>query len=363
MEARPLRAALLAVALLASFGASYRTDNFVVNTADPRLAQEFATAAEKYRKELAIAWLGQELPKWASPCPITIQVGENLGAGGETSFVFDRGEVFGWRMSIQGSVQRLGDSVLPHEITHMIFASHFRQPLPRWADEGGASSVEHPDEKAKHQRMLQKFLRTGRGIAFNQMFAMTEYPRDVMPLYAQGYTVVEYLIQQGGRRKFVNYLDEGLRTNNWSATTSQYYGIDNLGQLQQVWLAWVAQGYPPLAPAVAGQNPAPTAVAAAAPEKRPRPEPNLIYHTAGPMASNNSGVVQTSAVAAVAPEPVVAATNKPTSGGWHQPGARAVAVPMVPIQPNAAPSPVRTQVTHPQPVQGPQQTVIDWGGR
>ena len=43
--------------------------------------------------------------------------------------------------------------------------------------------------------MLVQFLRTDRGIAFNQMFAMTEYPRDVMPLYAQGYSLAEFLIQ------------------------------------------------------------------------------------------------------------------------------------------------------------------------
>ena len=74
----------------------------------------------------------------------------------------------------------------------MIFASYFRRPLPRWADEGGATSVEHISEKQKHRQMLMQFLRTGRGIAFGQMFAMTEYPQDVMPLYAQGYSLAEY---------------------------------------------------------------------------------------------------------------------------------------------------------------------------
>ena len=44
------------------------------------------------------------------------------GAGGATSFVFDRGEVFGWKMNIQGSRERILDSVLPHEVTHTIFA-------------------------------------------------------------------------------------------------------------------------------------------------------------------------------------------------------------------------------------------------
>ena len=108
-----------------------------------------------------IEWLGKPLPPWGQPCPITVQVGRKLGAGGATSFVFDRGEVFGWQMTIQGSLERILDSVLPHEVTHTIFASHFRQPLPRWADEGACTTVEHVSERTKQQQMLIQFLQDG----------------------------------------------------------------------------------------------------------------------------------------------------------------------------------------------------------
>ena len=160
---------------------------------------------------------------------MTVQVGPNLGAGGATTFVFDHGEVFGWRMTIQGSAERVFDSVLPHEITHMIYASHFRRPLPRWADEGGATSVEHVSEKQKHRSMLVQFLRTGRGIAFNQMFAMTEYPRDVMPLYAQGYSLAEYLIYQR-RPAEVHRVPRRrrCRRTNGPAAVQRHYGIADL---------------------------------------------------------------------------------------------------------------------------------------
>ena len=208
--------------------------------------RRFAQAAEKFRKDLAVAWLGKAMPNWSAPCVMNVRVGEGLGAGGATTFVFDRGEVFGWRMSIQGSRERILDSVLPHEITHMVFASHFRRPLPRWADEGAATSVEHVSERTKHYRMLDEFLRTGRGIAFNRMFAMTEYPPDVMPLYAQGFSLADYLIQQGGRRKYVQYLDDALKEDQWAEATRRHYGPADLGHLQTAWLAWVDQGHPKL---------------------------------------------------------------------------------------------------------------------
>ncbi|MCR4415143.1 MAG: hypothetical protein NUV77_22205 [Thermoguttaceae bacterium] len=288
MEAHRLRAATIAAVAVALLGASYRTPNFVVQTADPRLAEHFAKTAETLRRALAVEWLGQEMPDWSQPCPITVQVGPHLGAGGATSFLFDGGEVYGWRMNIQGSAERVVDSVLPHEITHMIFASYFRAPLPRWADEGGATSVECPSEQAKHRKMLVQFLRTGRGIAFSDMFAMTEYPDDVMPLYAQGYSLADYLIQQGGRRKYVAFLAEGMRDHRWAAALARWYGFKDLATLQNQWVGWVAQGCPRLqAPAVSPEGASPAQLAGS--DARPkRPEPNLIFHVAGTPGGNAS---------------------------------------------------------------------------
>ena len=273
-------------------GASYRGANFIVETADPQMAARISLAAEQFRHDLALEWIGQTMPNWAQPCMMTVQVGPNLGAGGATTFVFDQGEVFGWRMTIQGSAERVLDSVLPHEITHMIFASYFRRPLPRWADEGGATSMEHISEKQKHRQMLVQFLHTGRGIAFGQMFAMTEYPQDVMPLYAQGYSLSEFLIDHGGRKKFVAFLADGMRDGQWSAAVARNCNIRDLSALQNQWVAWVGQGFPPpppesnvvnvaaelVAQPADGMRPKGGTTNAAAPAEPRRPEPNLIYH-------------------------------------------------------------------------------------
>ena len=301
---RYLKPLLLVALLFCTMGASVRSRNFVVQTHDPALAQQIAQSAEKFRHDLAVSWLGRAMPDWSAPCVMTVRAGSNLGAGGSTTFMFDRGEVFGWRMSIQGSRERLFDSVLPHEITHMVLASHFRQPLPRWADEGAATSTECAAERAKHYRMLKEFLCTRRGIAFNKMFAMTEYPADVMPLYAQGFSLADYLIQQGGRRKFITFIEDGLKSRQWSAAVARHYNTADLGQLQGRWLAWVQQGHPRLAPrqAAPGAEPNIMLAQAAAPipnrstnapapsrsvrtpdrplaaaGRRPWPQPNLIY--------------------------------------------------------------------------------------
>ena len=163
--------------------------------------------------------------------------------------MFDRGEVFGWKMNIQGSRERMLDSVLPHEVTHTIFASYFRQPLPRWADEGACTTVEHRSEIAKQERMLIEFLKTGRGIPFSEMFAMKDYPPDVMPLYAQGHSLAQWLIESRGRKAFLEFLADGMQDENWPRAVREHYGFDSLLAMQNAWLDWVKQGRPQITPA------------------------------------------------------------------------------------------------------------------
>jgi hypothetical protein len=246
-------------------------------------------------------------------------------------------------MTIQGSVERIFDSVLPHEITHMIYASYFRRPLPRWADEGGATSIEHSSEKQKHRAMLLEFLRTGRGIAFNQMFAMTEYPRDVMPLYAQAYALSEYLILRGGRRKFVEFMDEGLRDGQWQKAVAHHYGIADLATLQNTWVNWVAQGFPEPRPdrnVLAAAATVPVSPGSGPADRRARPEPNLIFRIRD---GANAGSAKPQAAAA----------------GWQPAGASAIRAPaaVVPVAPSGSTS---EQVTRPQQLEPSRQIILEW---
>ena len=231
------------------------SDNFVVYAPDPAFARRVAQEAERYRRELSIDWLGYEIQPWQERCPISVEIG--LHAGGETSFAFltppqgGRGYPTGWQMKIFGPPERLLDAVLPHEVTHTIFATHFGQPLPRWADEGACTTVEHISERKKNHNMLIGFLggRPSRGIPFNRMFTMRNYPNDILPLYAQGYSLAKFLIRQKGRRHFINYLSDGLTKARpgielaaWDNATDQFYGYRDLSELQLAWQDWVASG-------------------------------------------------------------------------------------------------------------------------
>lgn len=340
MDARFFRTLLVCAVLAISMGARYETPNFMIETKDPQQAKQYGDAAERFRRELAIEWLGEEMPRWGDRCPITVNVGKRLGAGGATTFVFNHGEVFGWRMSIQGSHERILDSVLPHEITHMILASFFRQPLPRWADEGAATSVEHISERARHRQMLVEFLQTQRGIPFNNMFAMKEYPADIMPLYAQGFSLSEYLIQQGGKQKFLAFLKDGLEGERWSDAIRHHYGHQNMGILQNTWLGWVAQGFPDIRRPSTPEG-APATMLASAP--RPRPEPNLIYRSA-----------------ASTPRPAAAAPAAPDGSASPWRPLNGSSQPAAIVQTAPPTERVQAHLSHPTPPQQASQVILQW---
>ncbi|MCA9125831.1 MAG: hypothetical protein KDB22_02055 [Planctomycetales bacterium] len=213
----------------------------------PQWAAQVAEAAEQHRRELAEHWLGEELPPWSQRCPVHVMAGANLGAGGETRYMLSSGGAGEWMMSVQGTPERILDSVLPHEITHTIFATYFAKLgkyMPRWADEGACTTVEHVSEKRKHEHYLRQFLQTGRGLAFNQMFQLKEYPADILPLYAQGHSAVQFLLDQGGPRKFIAFVEDGMRTEAWTQALQDHYAYLSIGEFQTQWNRWLANGSP-----------------------------------------------------------------------------------------------------------------------
>jgi hypothetical protein len=224
------------IGVFPSLGASYRTTNFYVEAPTPQIAQQVGVYAENYRRQKAIEWLGHEMPAWPEPCPVRVTITKG-GAGGATSFAFDRGRVLGQNMNIEGSLDRLLASVLPHEVTHTVFAYYFRTPVPRWADEGGAVLSEDTIEKNRHDYLVRQILNTpGRPIPLRRLFSLHDYPGDVMALYAEGFSVADYLVSTGGKPAFLAFVAHGMNYG-WDNAVQTYYRYNNVDKLEQAWKA------------------------------------------------------------------------------------------------------------------------------
>ncbi len=398
MDARSFRPALGAATLLlfllctsvsAQFGRrqsfTAHSQNFIVFASSQPWANQVAEMAELNRRNLALHWLGKELPTWAERIPIHVESAPNLGAGGETRFLLINGNSIGnWMMSVQGTQERILDSVLPHEITHTIFATHFAplgKYVPRWADEGASTTVEHIAEKSKHQQKLHEFLRTGYGLAFNKMFSLKEYPDPILPLYAQGHSAVQFLIDQGGPQKFVKFLEEGMRTEAWNESLQEYYAYESIGQFQTMWNKWLADGSPenllayapilgrdqPVSASLAAQgsavdgnivlvsNPQPNSNSQAGPQLASVAEPSTLQSSQA--IGNESWYKRRLREVrgdGTAPSGGQSAT---AAGNWTE----LAGVPAEKIPAGAPPSYSRQAVSRPQPTQSAGIQVLDWG--
>jgi hypothetical protein len=297
---------LAVMGALLSLGAEYQTRNFIVSAPTPQIAQTLGQWAEHYRKAKALEWLGQEMPPWPEPCPLRVTVSMN-GSGGATSFAFDRGRILSQDMQIEGSVDRLVASVLPHEVTHTVFAHYFRMPLPRWADEGGSVLSEDDIERARHDRLVREILQTpGRAIPLRRLFVMSQYPKDVMVLYAEGYSVTSFLVSKSNRSQFLAFIARGMR-GDWDGAAKQFYGYDSVEALEGDWMQYLRNN-----------RPTPPTILASNPQGQSQPQQvasNRIAsttRTTAPPVDPFAGSIDSPVVRGAMPE-------EPRSGTWNTP--------------------------------------------
>jgi|GEM_PF-3003043 len=266
--------------------ASFRGPNFVVHAPTAVMARVVAAEAEYHRRTFALKWLGQELPKWAEPC--VIHVKKDLANGGMSTFTFGKdkaGEpaLASAEMHLRGEFMQILTISLPHEVMHTVLASHFGKPLPRWADEGIALLAESDEELAVHDARVRELLNAGRGIRLKVLFRMTEYPKDLIVLYAQGHSLVRFLtnrpIPEGlpalkdlpvlgrlfqlpgedGQRRLLAFIHLGMQDNtreSWTKAVKVVYGFESIDDLEDAWLAWLKKPESVLKPK-AGYTPPP----------------------------------------------------------------------------------------------------------
>jgi hypothetical protein len=162
------------------------------------------------------------------------------GVGGATSFSFDQRKVLSQNMHLEGPLDTLLQCSLPHEMTHVILAHWARRPLPRWADEGAAILSESETERARYRKVMADLRDQARLIPLARLFAFKDYPRDVMAMYAEGHSIVGYLVEQGGRAKFLAFLNDGME-DSWDEALNKHYEIASVGELERKWMRQVTK--------------------------------------------------------------------------------------------------------------------------
>lgn len=209
-------------------GGSHATKNFAVTVADdfaPDLlsnpAELIAVQAEHQRQSLFKFWFDGRMPNWSAPAKLHVTTGP---ASGQSLFDFERGEVINWNVTVTGrDLEEVIEDVLPHEINHLVFASHFRKPLPRWYDEGAAVWVQRKDTAANFTAILSQ----QEQIPFRQLLVMREYAAGsaVGSQYAQGVVLTDLLMRRGDAEDYVELAENYLAGKTWDQAFHSVYKL------------------------------------------------------------------------------------------------------------------------------------------
>ena len=74
--------------------------------------------------------------------------------------------------------------------------------------------------------------------SLQQLFGMEEYPSDLMGFYGQGYSVSRFLVEIGGRPRFLRFVQGRSADRPGTRPRVPHYGLANCRELDRAWRSW-----------------------------------------------------------------------------------------------------------------------------
>jgi tetratricopeptide (TPR) repeat protein len=145
-----------------------------------------------------------------------------------------------------GDGERMLDTVLPHELTHVIHREYAREdtPLPLWLLEGLACANEFT---GKDQRfgLARSALATGKFIPLSHLTAFRSYPRGeaVALFYAESLALVEFILDRFGHEGLAQLHKKLRGTEDFDKLVKRAFKIEP-DAFEREWLEYVRTAKP-----------------------------------------------------------------------------------------------------------------------
>jgi hypothetical protein len=213
-----------------------------------REAEQVAKQCEKLRFDLAKLYgFDSNRSQWEPKCEVYLYRSKNkygaivgraaMETLGSSLVVPETGVIKNRRIDLRTDVDNYLQEVLPHELTHVLIADHFRDgPPPLWYDEGLALLSDSQTKQSLHQRDLNDGFRRGSVFSVQALLAADVYPSPdkVSVFYGQCASVARYLSKHGGAKKVQKFArrsqDVGV-----NLALQETYEIQGVLELERMW--------------------------------------------------------------------------------------------------------------------------------
>jgi len=220
-----------------------KTQHFIIyfQKADTGFIRDLAYTAEKDYSDIVDGLGFRRMDFWSWDNRAKIYIYSDAGEyQRETSREdWSRAVVFVHTRTIKSFMGQPGffDSILPHEMTHIIFREFVgtKIALPLWIDEGVASS----QEKSQLQGRLQfarNLIERDKYIDFDKFFQIYRIV-DVQPkvFYSQSASIIVFLLDRYGKERFVEFSRKLRDGTPWDKALLSVYRFKDFRQMEDAW--------------------------------------------------------------------------------------------------------------------------------
>ncbi|WP_442483363.1 hypothetical protein [Aeoliella sp. SH292] len=212
-------------------------------------AEQVARHCEKLRSELADLYSFEtDKQKWQPRCEVFLhsskrKYGAIVGRAametlGSSLVTPETGSIKSRRIDLRTDVAGYLQKVLPHELTHILIADHFREGAPPlWYDEGLALLADPPSKLALHGDDLRNGLERGIAYSLEDLLAAKQYPpaERVSVFYGQCASLAHFLTEHRGSVK-VHAFARRAQEVVANLALKETYGIRGVAELELMWL-------------------------------------------------------------------------------------------------------------------------------